>query len=612
MLITVDIPGSVTSIGNNVFGRCTSLASTSIPDGVTSIGESTFSGCTSLATVVIGSGVTSIGDGAFRDCSALSSIDIPAGVTAIGNYAFSGCKSLVTMDLPAGLTGIGDYAFSGCFSLTSISIPEGVTSIGNGAFDTCLHLASVICRAENVPQLGSNVFKYVPLTKVTLYVPFSALEAYKAAYYWRDFGKILSINDISTFEVDGIWYNVNDDRKSVTVTYKELYYPSYSGGIVIPSAVTYDGQTYRVTGIGELAFYNCSSLVSVSLPESLTGIGDWAFGDCTSFTSIDIPGCVTSIGNYAFSGCPSLATMTVSADNPVFDSREGCNAIILSSTNTLIAGCRNTIISSSVTGIGDAAFLNCTSLTGIDIPASVTNIGEDVFSGCPSLTSMTVSPDNPVFDSREGCNAIIWTSINSLMAGCQNTVIPSSVTRIGENAFCDCTSLTSIDIPDGVTSIGGNAFYGCTSLASIKLPSGLTRIEGYAFCRCTSLTSIDIPSGVTIIGWYTFRGCETLATIVCRAAKLPQLGNDVFASVPQGEVTLYVPSSSVEAYKAADQWKNFGKIVSLEDYETGIDIPAPTKENNALTAPYYTTAGQRVAAPARGGIYIRGGRKVIY
>ena len=320
--------------------------------------------------------------------------------------------------------------------------------------------------------------------------------------------------------------------------------------ITIPSSVTSIGQfAFRgcssltsieipsgVTTIAPSTFYNCSSLTSVEIPSGVTTIDSQAFYNCSSLTSLEIPSSVTSIYSNAFNYCSGLTSITVDANNTVYDSRDNCNAIIKKSNNALLVGCNNTVIPSSVTSIDGYAFYNCVGLTSIEIPSGVTTIGHYAFDGCsgatsitiPStltstgnypfrgcsgVTSITVDANNTVYDSRDNCNAIIKKSNNRLLVGCKNTVIPSDVTSIDDNAFYNCVGLTSITIPSGVTSIGNTAFYGCSSLTSIEIPSGVTTIYQGTFRGCSSLTSITIPSGVTSIYSNAFRGCSSLTSI---------------------------------------------------------------------------------------------------
>lgn len=193
------------------------------------------------------------------------------------------------------------------------------------------------------------------------------------------------------------------------------------------------------------------------------------------------------------------------------------------------------ILPSSVISIDDIAFSYCTSLTSISIPDSVTSIGNEAFYKCTSLTSIKVDANNPVYHSKDNC--LIKTADKTLVLGCQNSVIPAdgSVTIIGDYAFYDCTSLTSITIPNSVTSIGDSAFRNCTSLTSIIIPDGVTKIGNRAFISCTNLTSVSIPDSVTSIGSYAFEDCTSLALIYYNAAKVSNLsyGSYVFSNAGQ-------------------------------------------------------------------------------
>lgn len=192
------------------------------------------------------------------------------------------------------------------------------------------------------------------------------------------------------FIVDGIAYNINEDDTTVSVTLNvnEYNFSTYNGDILIPESVIHNGQTYAVTAIAADTFYACFNLSSVSLPNSLVLIGDNAFSFCSSITSIHLPASVNLIVGNAFAGCEALNSITVDEGNERYDSRNNCNAIIETETNTLITGCSSTIIPSSVRTIGKEAFAYCSNLTSLDIPNLVTNISNDAFVECIGLTSI--------------------------------------------------------------------------------------------------------------------------------------------------------------------------------------------------------------------------------
>ena len=205
---------------------------------------------------------------------------------------------------------------------------------------------------------------------------------------------LLSLNaQAHDVEIDGIYYNLNSTTQKATVTYKGSSYFSsnaYTGDVVIPASIEYEEINYSVTSIGSYAFRNCIGMTSVIIPNSVTSIEMEAFQGCSGLTSITIPSSVTSIHNQAFEYCSTLTSITVASENMVYDSRNTCNAIINKSSNTLVRGCKNTLIPNSVTSIGAYAFSGCSGLTSVSIPNSVTSIGGNAFEVCRDLTSVTI------------------------------------------------------------------------------------------------------------------------------------------------------------------------------------------------------------------------------
>ena len=359
-------------------------------------------------------------------------------------------------------------------------------------------------------------------------------------------------------EINGIYYNLNSTTKVAEVTSGTL---KYTGSVVIPKTVIYGGVTYSVTSIGWSAFSDCSGLTSITIPNSVTSIGGYAFYFCSSLTSITIPNSVTSIDSPAFYGCSGLTSIIVENGNTVYDSRNNCNAIIKTSTNVLIAGCKSTIIPNSVTSIGNEAFVSCSGLTSVTIPNSVTSIGGSAFMDCSALTSVTIG--NSVTSIGE-------TAFASC-SGLTSITIPNSVTDIGGWAFGSCSGLTSVSIPNSLTYIGYGAFQSCSSLTSVTIPNSVTSIEDMAFYRCSGLTSIIIGRGIETIGSSAFASCESLEDVYCHAEKVPSAEINAFDNSYISYATLHVPENSVNQYRRREPWSGFETITGILEEEYNDD-----------------------------------------
>ena len=377
------------------------------------------------------------------------------------------------------------------------------------------------------------------------------------------------------FEVDGIYYNITDaTNKTVAVTYKGDYFSSYSneytGKVVIPESVKYNGNTYSVTSIGDYAFYYCTGLTSIEIPNSVTSIGDDAFNGCSSLTSIEIPNSVTSIGEEVFSGCSGLTSV---------------------------------VIGNSVTSIGYAAFYECSKLkTVINYSSLIIEKGSSshgyVGYYAENVINGTIE-GNFVFNIIDGVNTLV-----EYLGNDTEIVLPDNYKNesyvIGAEAFKNKTSITSVVISNGVTSIGDNAFYGCDAIeklvlncsivgdwfkgnATIKevvVGNNVASISTSAFKGCTSFTAVtfdaesvkDFFKDNTVITDITFTnrvkaieskafvGMSNLTNIMLETTIPPVLSADAFTKLQYKLIYMYVPAGFIKAYKAADVWKNFWDI----------------------------------------------------
>lgn len=373
------------------------------------------------------------------------------------------------------------------------------------------------------------------------------------------------------------------------------------------TTVTFDQSgSLDVESIGDYAFEGCSSLKTIIIPKYVSEMGSKVFQDCTNLESIRISASVSKIGSRMFAGCPNLKSIVVEEGNEKYDSRENCNAIVETATNTLVCGTENSTIPSTITAIGNGAFAE-TGLKNIVIPEGVTSIELQAFENCQDLESVTL----PQSLKKLGYHVFANSGLTSLVIpegitylpqgtfnGCKNletVTLPTTLETIEYNAFSN-SGLTSIFIPKGVTSISSTSFNYCGKLSTISvsdenttydsrnncnaiiqtatnqilrgtsntiIPNTATSIGDNAFNDINSLTSIVIPESVTSIGLYAFRFCNSLAEVVCKAKVAPQLKSEAFSNDILSKATLYVPEESVESYKTDGEWKKFSDIQPL-------------------------------------------------
>ena len=558
-LSSITLSNGLESIGQSAFGNCTSLQSITIPNSVSSMGwnvfygcsdlknvtlsnhlrelNGTFVGCSSLESIKIPTSVVSL-NGSFTNCTSLNTVAIPYSVSIIGDNAFMGCSGLVSVNIPNSVSQIGKLAF-GNTALTVVDIPNTVTSVGQDAFTGCNQLTTVISRAVEPPTMSNkNTFEAWVYENAKLKVPLIAESTYRERNWWNLFNDISgneSLNNNYDFVIDGIYYH-KVDGNSVEVTYKDNNYNSYSGIVNVPASVTSGGKTYSVIGVGNYAFYNCSSLTGVSLPATITTIGSNAFANA-GISAINLPDAVTTIATRAFWNCTKLTSLTV-PENVSSIGKEAFavgnwltqltwNAkhcwsngdITAANINKVIIG--NTVevlpinfvahskiatinIPASVTYIGSYAFIGCSSISNITIPKSVMNIGKDAFVDCTGLTKLTWKAKN--------CNtngSMYTDNITEVTIGNDVETLPIS--------FLRNSKITSINIPNSVKVIGGIAFSGCRDLANLSLPESIQVIGDFAFYGCSALTALTIPRSVISIGYYAFDYCDGLSSLTWNA-----------------------------------------------------------------------------------------------
>ena len=547
------IPNTVVTLGPNAFSSCT-MTSVYIPASVGNISNNTFYDCENLSEITVD--VSNEMFDSRNNCNAI--------IETSTNKLITGSKTTV---IPNSVTAIDDYAFSyrfidGSYHLT---IPESILSIGHDAYLGGFAIDTITVLAHVPPALGDEAFEYVP-KDIPVYVPHGTLAAYQAAPGWSEFTNIqenasgnITFADANVKALCVANWDTNGDGE---LSYAEAAAVTDLGEVFRGNSniTSFDELQYftGLTSINNYAFMDCWKLTTLTIPNTVTSIGNMAFADCyklalitipntvtsignsaffgACITSITIPASVSSIGNEAFGYCSSLAQIVVETGNTSFDSRNNCNAIIRTGANTLIAGCKNTTIPNTVTVIESNAFYGCDSLNSITIPSSVSTIGNGAFGHCSSLTQILVETGNMVFDSRDNCNAIINTSNNSLVVGCKNTTIPSTV-----------------------SSIGGYAFYHCSGLTTITIPASVTTIMTAAFLSCVNLTSMTVLS-------------ETP----------PVLGNAVFVNVNK-TIPVYILCGSLSAYQNAGGWSEFTNYQELECPSYEITVTANPTNGGTIT-----------------------------
>lgn len=483
-----------------------------------------------------------ISSGMFRSCNCLRYVSLPRDLRLIDNDAFYYCSKLEEVRFAgrSNVRSIGNEAFRGCYNLSRINLPEGLESIGEQCFYGCSNLRRIDL-PSTLRKIGKEAFCDVPLTSIRLpyglsFMGSKALKGTNITMLYIPenlevendvFGSMPKLREFQV-ERGNRFYTVEDgvlyDIEGTTL----IYYPNAkTGAFSVPSGV--------IT-VNKDAFANNSSINSVTFPSSLQTVGPSAFANCTSLRNVEIPENVTSIGANAFSGCSHMTTATIDAaiqmlPANVFKDCGALQSIVLPSTlekigENVFENCKslqNVEFGNSLTVIQKEAFKKC-GFVQLELPDAVTTIGENAFRDCKSMTSIALPNSLRIVEKElfRGCEKLVQVSL------------PTQLAKIGENAFRDCKALPSIILPESLTSIDNNAFRG------------------------TSLTQLTLPASIQSLGEKIVEKCK-MQSITCLAVTPP-----VLKKISEKKTTLYVPASSVEAYKQAKPWKDFKNILPIE------------------------------------------------
>ncbi len=528
---------------------------------VDSIGVGAFKDCKKLKTIQWGD-IKKIGKQAFRDCRALDNLVIPAQISYVEEEAFMYCTGLKSVVIAEGqLETISQRMFVNCSNMEEITIPKTIRGIRKEAFQSCSSLKRFICLAEEI-SFEENVFDQT-ISDCELYIFKSFLANATQEFIAGLFGRIVIFNNLDHFVENssgegGLYYNILNDGNAAVTSDEEHEYDKYIGisktqkydeytSITIPTTVTIENKTYRVTTIDDGTFQNLSMLTSVQLGENITTIGASAFMNCNKLYNPTLPDGLSSIGDGAFSGCSSFTAITIPKD---------------------------------VQKIGNSVFYNCNSLETVNFKGTITEIGDFAFYKC-RLSEITLTPGLKKLGNEAFRDCLFKT-----------VTMPNSLTEIGPSAFHYCTELVNITFSENITTIHNSAFSGCGKIEALLLPTSLNTIGENAFDGCGKLTELTIPEHVNSIGKLAFINCHALKHIYSLPTTAPQAYDNTFDTWNYQNTALHYAKNG-DGYHS-EPWSKFktaspigsltykliytvdGKIAAIDEYAAGTVVtPRP-------------------------------------
>ncbi len=445
-LVSVSVPGTVTSIGQSTFYNCTKLERVSLAAGLNEIGANAFNSCSSLKKVVVPSTVTTLGIGAFRNCTSLRTVTLSCAIRKIDILAFGGCSALDAISIPETVDTIRGNAFQNCTRLFAVRIPKSVSVIVETAFSGCDSIMNVEVSWPEPPSGFADLFSSQVYRDGILFVPDGTAESYGKVEPWSKFQR-----KASAACVGDLYYSLNAADRTATL----ISCASGKSAIQVPPTVRVAGTDYTVVAVGDHAFQSCARLDSVELPNTVTKMGEYVFQFCRNLTVAKLPTMLTEIGERVFNQCERL---------------------------------KSVVMPDYAESIGVLAFCDCSSLTSITIPRGVKRIFDRAFYCCRGLKTVTFP------ESLESIS-------QAAFAGCGLTSVslPDSVTTLSRYSFQYCDSLTELRLGTGLTSINEAAFYQCTAIGSVTVGwLGVPPAFGNIFkAKVYENATLRVPTGTT-------------------------------------------------------------------------------------------------------------------